>query len=282
MGKVRIKTIGDEELEKKQSEAARKKAEAKKAHAGLLKKKEETSKPEEEEQVVVAEETTSEEAKTEEKTLKKKEKFIKTKASTRSEGYKKVAEKVDKTKVYTLKEALEILPTLQRAKFDESVELHINTTEQGVSGTVTLPHGTGKKVRVMIADSTNDPKGLADLLQNLEASKIDFDVLVATPETMPSLAKVARVLGPRGLMPNPKNGTVSTDPKKKAAEFEAGQLSFKTEAKAPIIHLTVGKVSFGDAKLSENITTIFKKIPAEKVVSITLKSTMSPGMKIRA
>lgn len=279
MGKVRIKTIGDEELEKKQSEAARKKAEAKKAHAELLKKKEETSMPEEEVQVV-AEETTSEEVKTEEKP-KKKEKFIKTKASTRSESYKKVSEKIDKTKIYTLKEALEILPTLQRAKFDESVELHINTTEQGVSGTVTLPHGTGKKVRVMIADSTNDPKGLSELLQNLEASKIDFDVLIATPETMPSLAKVARVLGPRGLMPNPKNGTVSPDPKKKAAEFEAGQMSFKTEAKAPIIHLTVGKVSFGDAKLNENIATIFKKIPSEKVASVTLKSTMSPGIKIR-
>ncbi len=149
---------------------------------------------------------------------------------------------------------------MKRTKFDETVELHINTIETGVSGSLTLPHGTGKATRVTIADVTQDEKAVDDLIKNIEAGKIDFDVLVATPPTMPKLAKVARVLGPRGLMPNPKNGTVTAKPDDIANKFAGGQFNYKTEAKFPILHLAVGKLSFGDKKLEENITTAVKAI----------------------
>lgn len=309
MGKVRIKTFGDEELEKKQSAAARKKAEAKKAHAEfqkkveangvsgdaaaesrsteakrvhveLKKKSEDEAMPEENVKLDSTESAASQEEvqKVSEKPQKKKkEKFIKTKI--RSSSYRTSLEKIDKNKTYSLTEALELLSTLQRAKFDETVELHINTTEQSIGATVTLPHGSGKKVRVKIADSA-DAKEFEALLAQIESGKIDFDILIATPETMPGLAKVARVLGPRGLMPNPKNGTVTKDPAKKMGEFEKGQITFKTESKSPIIHMSVGKVSFGTEKLNENITTVFRALPREKVSSVTLKSTMSPGIKV--
>lgn len=296
MGKVRIKSFGDEELEKKESQAARKKAEAKRAHEELMKKTEgavdapeekiESKTPTEEnlapqkasEETQAATTEAGPEESAEKPAKKKKEKFLKTKV--RSANYKASLEKIDKTKTYSLKEALEILSSLKRAKFDETVELHINTTEQSVGATVTLPHGTGKEIKVEIADAS-DQKTFQDLLARIESGKLGFDVLIATPETMPSLAKVARVLGPKGLMPNPKSGTVTQEPKKKAEDFQKGQITFKTEAKSPIIHLSVGKISFGPEKLSENITTVFKKLPAEKITSVTLKSTMSPGIKVR-
>lgn len=265
MGKVRVKTLGDEELEKQQQEEARKKAEAKRAQ----KKAESTD----------SEEATSETT-DEKKTVK--QKFADVKRDKHSKVYATLSQKIDKTKTYTLKEALEILPTLTRSSFDETVELHINTTEKGVSGSVTLPHGTGKEVRITIANASTDAKSVDELLQKIESGIIDFDVLIATPDSMAKLARVAKVLGPRGLMPNPKNGTVTPKPDEVAKQFKAGQVSFKTEAKAPIIHAAVGKVSFGDSKLSENITTFLKAVPNDKVRNITLKSTMSPGLRISA
>jgi large subunit ribosomal protein L1 len=166
-----------------------------------------------------------------------------------------------------------MLEKLKRSKFDETVELHINTIETGVSGNTTLPHGTGKQIRVAIADD--------DLLAKVAAGKIDFDVLLANPTMMPKLARVAKILGPRGLMPNPKNATLVKDPEKAIEAFKKGQMNFKTEAKAPIMHLTVGKMSFGSKKLSENIETLIDAIKKEKIRNVTLKSTMSPGIKIQ-
>ncbi|OGH02254.1 MAG: hypothetical protein A2798_03770 [Candidatus Levybacteria bacterium RIFCSPHIGHO2_01_FULL_37_17] len=175
--------------------------------------------------------------------------------------------------MYSLSEGLEILGKVQRGKFDETVELHINTTVSGISGNVTLPNGTGKKTRVAIADDK--------LIAEVEKGVVNFDILVATADMMPKLAKVAKVLGPRGLMPNPKNGTITEKPEDVVKKYEAGQINFKTEAKNPIMHLTVGKMSFGTDKLSENIEAMISAVKKDNIVSIILKSTMSPGIKIR-
>ncbi len=271
MGKIRVKTVGDEEQENKEKLRAEKKAEAKKA--GL-----EAAAKAADEKVATAEVTESPESKPE-----KGKNYVKQTAEKKvkhSKSYNKVSSEVDKNKKYALAEALELLPKLQRAKFDETVELHINTNEKGINGNVVLPHGTGKETRVVVANASEDPKAVEELIKAIEAGKVDFDVLIATPDSMPKLARVARVLGPRGLMPNPKNGTVTPKPEEAAKKFAGGQINFKTEAKFPILHMAVGKVSFGDKKLADNIKTAVSAVKVKNIKNVTLKSTMSPGLKI--
>lgn len=191
-----------------------------------------------------------------------------------------MAVNVDKNKKYRLQEAITILEKLKRAKFDETVELHINTISTGISERVTLPHGTGKKIRIEIANMGEDAKHVEELIKKVESGQIEFDVLIATPDSMPKLAKIARVLGPRGLMPNPKNGTISTNTAEVAKKYEGGQVNLKTEAKFPLLHLSVGKISFGDKKLTENIKAAVDAIKTKNIQTLTIKSTMSPGIKV--
>ena len=264
MGKIRVKALGDEEAEKKQQEEQKKKKEAKIAEAKAAAKE-------------AKEEPTQEpaEEKVEEKESKpkaKKEKFAKEKKAYHSQKYSDLSASVDKKKIYSLTDGLSLLEKLQRGKFDETVELHLNTVSTGISGNVTLPNGTGKKTRVAVANDA--------LISEIEKGVINFDILVADPSMMPKLAKVARILGPRGLMPNPKNGTISPKPEEVVKKYEGGQISFKTEAKFPILHLTVGKVSFGSKKLEENIDTLVKAVKKTNIRNATLKSTMSPGIKV--
>lgn len=277
MGKIRVKTIGLEDQEQEDKKKTKARAEAKKAREAAAVASEVPAEKEDKLKTEVAEAQAEPEKKD-----KKSAKYLKTKKTTEkhSKAYKAVAAKVEKDKKYKLSEAVALLPTLQRAKFDETVELHINTVEKGISGNVTLPHGTGKQTKVVIANQTTDAKGVEDLIKQIEAGQIDFDVLVATPDAMPKLAKVARVLGPRGLMPNPKNGTVTPKPEDVAKKFAGGQMNFKTEAKFPLLHLTVGKVSFGDKKLSENIKAAIAAIKSKNIQTVTLKATMSPGLKL--
>lgn len=279
MGKVRIKSFGDEELEKKDAKKAAARAEAKKAKEAAAARKAEaegasaSDKPQEAEVTAKAPETEKKEKK--QVVIKSKEAKVK-----HSQKYLAVAKEVDKSKKYTLNEALSLLEKLKYTKFDETVELHVNTTEKGVSGNFVLPHGTGKETRVVIANQSADAKHVDDLLKEIEAGQIKFDVLIATPDTMPKLAKVARVLGPRGLMPNPKNGTVTPKPEEAAKKFAGGQINFKTESKFPLLHLSVGKLSFGDKKLSENIKVAIQAVQLKRIKTVTLKSTMSPGIKL--
>jgi|SRR5882672_2229942 len=278
MGKIRVKSFGDEEVEKKDLKKAQARAEAKKAKEDAEARKavaEGTSKSEE----IKAETSQPEKEAAEPKKDKKGYKKAGPKKH-KSASYQKAATLLDKNKHYALTEGLLLLEKLKRTSFDETVELHINTLEKGISGSLTLPHGTGKTTRVVIANAAVDPKSVDELIKTIESGKIDFDVLIATPDTMPKLAKVARVLGPRGLMPNPKNGTVTPKPDEVAKKFAGGQFNFKTEAKFPLLHLAVGKLSFGDKKLAENIVTAVKAIKTKNIKSMTLKSTMSPGIKI--
>jgi len=251
MGKIRVKTVGEEN----------KKKENKKQKEAL-----QTLTPGASEAKI-----TAAVAAESDKKKGKKKKFLK-ESKQPSKTYKSNASLVNKNKTYKLKEALEILKKFQKAKFDETVELHINVKEKGVRGQVALPHGTGKKIRIKIADDAT--------ITSVEKGIIDFDLLVAHPSIMPKLAKVARILGPRGLMPNPKAGTISPNPEAVVEKLSAGQLNFKTESQFPIIHMSVGKLSFDDKQLSENITAAIKALPENKIETITIKATMTPGIKL--
>jgi len=280
MGKIRVKTFGSPEEEEQEKKLLKQKKEAKKmAKAPGLKGGERVVSvgPSEEELAKNIETETKpegkEEGKTSFKTSKiKKEKFAKGKRQ-RSQNYLANVSMVDKAKIYPLSEALKILSEFKKSKFDETVELHVNTNIDSLSASITLPHGTGKKVRVAIADDK--------LIESIESGKIDFDILVASPSIMPRLAKVAKILGPKGLMPNPKNGTITDKPQDLIKKYEGGQINIKTEAKTPLIHLTVGKISFGEKKLTDNIESIIKVIKKENIAKIVLKSTMSPSIKVK-
>lgn len=194
-------------------------------------------------------------------------------SSGHSKKYQAMAKKVDRTKLYPLKEALELLLKLTSTRFDETVELHLVTAKEKMSGEVKLPYGTGKTRKIVIFDDK--------VLAGLEAGKTDFDLLVARPSDMPKLAKYAKILGPKGLFPNPKNGTITNDPAKTVQELSGGKTYYKTEVKFPLIHFTVGKVSFGSQKLQENIKALLKVIGSGNIKKITLSSTRSPGIKLQ-
>jgi large subunit ribosomal protein L1 len=202
----------------------------------------------------------------------KKEKFAKAKGKTESKRHKSNLTLVSKTQTYTIDQALEALKKFKKSSFDETVELHINTKEKGISGQVILPHGTGKTLVIKVADDT--------IIAEVAKGKINFDVLVATPSMMPQLARVAKILGPRGLMPNPKNGTIVKS-QKDADSFSTAQTTIKTEKKAPVIHTVVGKVSLTKEQLLENLDVIFNAVNRRQIVKAYIKSTMSPSVRIQ-
>ena len=274
MGKIRVKAFGDEELEQKQKEETEKRHDAKnvvKVPGGKGGERIVSVGPSEEE--LEALEVKENAVKEEEVVNKVKKDKFKEKKAYHSQKYQSLLGLVDKTKIYTISEALDNLEKLQRKNFDETVELHLNTHSTGLSGNITLPNGTGKKTRVAIADDK--------ILAEVEKGIISFDILVAKPEMMAKLAKVAKILGPKGLMPNPKNGTITEKPEEVAKKYEGGQVNFKTEAKSPLMHLTVGKMSFGKEKLTQNLEALISAIKKSNIANATLKSTMSPGIKIK-
>ncbi|MGE5042363.1 MAG: hypothetical protein ACM3IJ_05690 [Candidatus Levyibacteriota bacterium] len=279
MGKVKIKTLGDEVQEQAEQEKAQVKREQKnlregKTHIAGMKGGERTvSVGVSEEEIAASLETApateTPEVVEEEGGKKKKARILKKRIKSKRYLSNKSLSSRDQM---TVSKAVESLKKFKTSKFDETVELHINTKEKGISGMVTLPHGTGKTLRVKIADDAT--------IAEVEAGKINFDLLVAAPQMMPKLARVAKILGPRGLMPNPKNGTISPNPEEAVKKLSAGQISFKTESGAPIIHLSVGKISFEDKKLADNINTVLSAITTAKIDSVTLKSTMSPAVRV--
>ncbi len=288
MGKIKVAALGseqEEELREKRRvarEEKKKREKAEKVHISGMKGGERVktvgAQTEEElnKMAKLAEEVDKDQAegiKVEETAKAKKKKRVR----VRSQKYKEAVMKVEPNKLYAISDALPLLRQVTLTKFDGSVELHINTSEKGLRGQVQLPHGTGKKVRVAIADNATIDK----IVSAVENGKIDFDALVAHPSVMGKLARVAKFLGPRGLMPNPKNGTISLTPEKVAKKLEAGEVTWKTEAEFPIIHQVIGKLSFKDKQLEENFQALSKSIGEDKIKSVTLKSTMSPGIKIQ-
>jgi ribosomal protein L1 len=221
----------------------------------------------------------------------------------RGKSYRKVAELVEKDKVYSLTEALELATKTNPSKFDASVELHVRLgvdprqADQNVRATVGLPHGSGKTIRIAVfapeADHAAAKKAGADVvgdeafMKQLDAEEINFDTLIATPAYMAKLGKYARLLGPRGLMPNPKSGTVAADVAKAVAEAKAGKVEYRVDKQA-IVHVAIGKVSFGTVKLTKNATAFFDSLKSQKptslksnyVKSTSISTTMGPGIKV--
>ena len=193
------------------------------------------------------------------------------KPKPRSKRYLALKKNVDRNKKYPLAEAVDLVLKNGHAGFDESVDIHLNLRNK-LTGSVSLPYGTGKKTRVAVADEK--------LIETISKGKVEFDILVASPLMMPKLAKVAKILGPKGLMPNPKDGTISNDPERLALSLSKGETRFKSEAKFPILHFTLGKVSFGKEKLTANLTAFLAAVKKPNIVNAVLCSTMGPGVKL--
>jgi large subunit ribosomal protein L1 len=228
---------------------------------------------------------------------------VRSKLERKGKNYRKVAEQIEKGKAYGLKEALELAIKTNPAKFDATIEMHIRLgvdprqADQNLRDTVVLPAGTGKTVRVAVFADVDDvataKKAGADIaagdefLQQLDKGTIDFDILVATPAYMAKLGKYARLLGPKGLMPNPKSGTVTTDITKAVTEAKAGRVEYRVDSTG-IVHVGVGKVSFGTDKLMQNVQAIAGSIKANKpgsikgtyVKSIFVTTTMGPSVTV--
>jgi len=216
---------------------------------------------------------------------------------------KAASTKVDKNKVYSLKEATSLVKEVNITKFDSSVDLHVRLgvdpkkADQSIRGTVSLPHGTGKTKRVLVLctpDKEADARaagadyvGLEEFITKIEGGWVDVDVIVATPSVMPKIGKLGKILGPRNLMPNPKTGTVTNDVAAAVNEVKGGKIAFKVD-KAGIIHASIGRVSFTPEKLVENSTELINAIVKAKPAtakgtylrSIFMASTMSPGIAL--
>ncbi len=212
-------------------------------------------------------------------------------------------EKIDKTKQYDLKEAVDLVKQLAHTKFDETVDLAMNLgvdpkkSDQMVRGSVVLPHGLGKKVRVLAfvkgekameaKNAGADYVGAEDLVEKINGGWLEFDKVVATPDIMGLVGKLGKVLGPRGLMPNPKSGTVTFDIGKAVKDITAGKADYKTE-KAGLVHVSIGKVSFDSIKLIENAKTVIRAIEKAKpstskgkyLRKMSISSTMGVGIPI--
>jgi len=212
-------------------------------------------------------------------------------------------EKIDKNKEYSVEEAVKTVKDLKSAKFDETVEVAMNLNvdprhaDQMIRGSVVLPHGTGKTVRVAVfakGDKVDEAKeagadlvGSDELIEQIQNGKIDFDIVIATPDMMGVLGKVARILGPKGLMPNPKTGTVTMDVAQAVKNAKGGQVNFRVDKKGNM-HAGIGKVSFTEEQLAENLKTFVEKINRAKPASAkgryiknaALSLTMSPSVKL--
>ena len=220
-----------------------------------------------------------------------------------SKRVRAIREKLEPGKVYDIKEALKILKDSAKTKFDESVEVAINLgidprkSDQAVRGSTVMPRGTGKSVKVAVFAQGDQAKaaeetgaeyvGMDDLAQQVQGGMMDFDIVIATPDAMPIIGKLGKILGPRGLMPNPKTGTVTRDVKQAVQNAKAGQVRYKTD-KNGIIHCAIGKVSFEEAALLENLNALVNDLNKAKPSSskgvymkkISLSTTMGPGLAV--
>ena len=259
MGKVKPRLIGDTEIEEKQ----KKEQKAKSMEKKMMKSASAKASADKEKVEVVAPK----------KEKKSSSKIVSAKApAVKGKKYQEAKKMVDVNKNYSLSEAIGLLKKMKLAKFDQSVELHLVVDETGLKGELELPFSTGKIVRVKIVDDA--------ILSDLDKGKIEFDVLVTHPSFMPKLAKYAKVLGPKGLMPNPKAGTVSMKPEEVVKKFEKGMLRWKTEAKFPLIHQMIGKISNDEKNLIANAEKFMEAVGKTHLKKAYIKTTMSPAVKL--
>lgn len=220
-----------------------------------------------------------------------------------SKRYKEAEKQIDKAKTYELKDAISILKRLSPIKFDGSLDLHFKLnidpkkSDQMVRGTVLLPHGTGKKIRVAVfcrgeheriaQDAGAEYVGADDLIDKVASGFLDFDCVIATPDIMKDLSRLGKILGPRGLMPSPKTGSVTNDIAKAIEEVKKGKVEFRVDKQGGI-HLSVGKISFDEARLRENASCVIEalnearpqSIKGKFIKSLFISSTMNPGLEV--
>ncbi len=197
-----------------------------------------------------------------------------TKKATRTRGkkYMTAKKKIDVLKFYPLKEAIKLVKESSFSKFDGKIEAHLSVVDTGNLGEISFPHlETGIKRIELLNDK---------ILAELKEGKINFDILIATTTTMPKLLPFARLLGPKGLMPNPKNGTLTDKPEEAIKKLAVAKSIIKTESKAPVVHIVVGKISQPEKEIEENITELIKVIKAPKIKKMTLCATMGPSVKV--
>lgn len=239
----------------------------------------------------------------EEPTVAQKKIIVRSQLERKGKKYRKMAEQIDKTKLYSTAQAAKLATATSTTSFDASVELHVRLgvdprhADQNIRASLVLPEGSGKNVRVAVfaeADDVAKAKTAGadiaasdEFLQQLEKGVLDFDVLIATPSVMAKLGKYARTLGPKGLMPSPKSGTVTTNVSQAVKEAKAGKVEYRVDSNG-IVHLSVGKVSFGEDKIVSNTRAVFASIKAAKpasikgnyVISVYLTTSMGPSIKI--
>src|SRR4030042_5553794 len=195
------------------------------------------------------------------------------KLKVRGKKYQNAKAKIDRNRLYTTPDAIKLIKETSYSSFDGTVELHLLVKRIGLTSNVKLPHPFGKTKKIEFASD--------ETIEKLTAGKIDFDVLLATPEMMPKVVTSARLLGPKGLMPNPKNKTLITNPSVKSEALKSAESMFlKTEKESPVIHTVVGKVSFEDKDLQENVEAILSAIGVKQIEKVYIKSSMSPSVKV--
>lgn len=212
------------------------------------------------------------------------------KAKPRSKKYQEITKNLDRSKTYPIPEAVDMVKKLNYAKFNATLEAHLSTAQTGIRGLVSLPYADGRKLRILVFGHLPEPSeyegiffGNDSTIESISAGKVDFDLIITTPEWMPKLAKVAKILGPKGLMPNPKNGTIVSgeDGLKKAVEgFQGGKTEYKTEAKTPIIHLGLGKLDQPTEELSANVKILLQTVGKTRIKKVSLSPTMGPSVKV--
>jgi len=231
------------------------------------------------EQIKKIEEAKNKEVSVKDKKVEKKnsKKSVTKKLKIRSKRYKKIVEEFDKTKKYSLEEAMEWVKKTSYSKFDGSVELHLNIIRKKnrnpIRKMVDLPHGNGKKVNIVVLDESK-------IAEIAKTKKINADIYIAKPELMPKIARIAKILAPKGKMPNPKSGTITANPEETIKELSSGKIEIK-EDKDSIIHQTIGKVSWEQTKLIENTQKILSQVPRTQLISAHLSATMGPGVKVK-
>ncbi|MFA5894495.1 MAG: hypothetical protein WC851_01850 [Candidatus Shapirobacteria bacterium] len=193
-------------------------------------------------------------------------------ARVRGKRYQKVRKLVDANKLYSLKEAVKLVKETSLSKFDAKVEAHITILDIGNAGEIVFPHLEASSKKIVILNDA--------VLAEIKDGKVNFDILIATPITMPKLLPFAKLLGPKGLMPNPKNGTLTDKPEESLKKLSVAKTVIKTEKKAPVVHIVVGKVSQPEAELEANIAELIKVVKAVKIKKLALCATMGPSVKV--
>lgn len=204
-------------------------------------------------------------------------KVTKVRVKKHGKKYRDSLSKIEKNKEYDIEEAIKIAKEGSNTTFDATLELHIKIDKkmENIRGTVNLSGGVAKKKKVLVVDEKNADQ----VVENVQKGKADFDIMITSPTVMPKLRQLAKILGPKGLMPNPKTGTIVEDTAKAKEEFEGGKAEYKAD-KGNVVHMSIGKVSFEDQKIKENYDIILSALPKGKILSIHLATTMGPSIRV--